>query len=66
MSIPSFASTPEPPYYAVIFSCWKQHLDHQVAQEAGKSVWYSDYHLRIARVERAYEKAQPSLQPCSD
>jgi len=110
MSTQPFASTPEPPYYAVIFtsqrtegdrgyahmadrmvelaaqqpgylgvetvrdatgfgitvsywtspdaiSAWKQQLDHRRAQEAGKDVWYSDYHLRIARVERAYPKA---------
>jgi heme-degrading monooxygenase HmoA len=105
----SFAKTPEPPYYAVIFTsqrteqdrgydqmaermmqlaanqpgflgaesvrnenglgitvsywsnpeaiaAWKQHLDHKPAQEAGKRLWYSDYHLRVAKVERAYTK----------
>ena len=106
-----FANTPEPPYYAVIFSAqrndgdhgygqmaarmaelaakqpgflgiestrdaegfgitvsywssedsiaaWKQHLDHKPAQEAGKKVWYADYQLRVAKVERAYGKAK--------
>jgi heme-degrading monooxygenase HmoA len=106
----SFASTPEPPYYAVIFSslragqddgyervaermlelareqpgflgaesarspegfgitvsywsseksitAWKAHAEHQLAQAAGKKTWYSDYQLRIARVERAYGKS---------
>jgi len=106
----SFAKTPEPPYYAVIFTskrtekdrgydqmadrmmqlaakqpgflgaesvrnesglgitvsywshpeaiaAWKQHLEHKPAQEAGKRVWYSDYHLRVAKVERAYTKS---------
>ncbi|HEV8541355.1 MAG TPA: antibiotic biosynthesis monooxygenase [Verrucomicrobiae bacterium] len=106
----SFAKTPEPPYYAVIFTsqrteqdrgydqmadrmmqlaakqpgflgaesvrnesglgitvsywsnpeaiaAWKQHLEHRPAQEAGKRVWYSDYHLRVAKVERAYTKS---------
>src|SRR3954468_9413950 len=105
----SFAKTPEPPYYAVIFTsqrteqdrgydqmaermmqlaanqpgflgaesvrnenglgitvsywsnpeaiaAWKQHLDHKPAQEAVKRLWYSDYHLRVAKVERAYTK----------
>ena len=106
-----FANTPDPPYYAVIFSAqrndgdhgygqmaarmaelavkqpgflgiestrdvegfgitvsywsseeaiaaWKQHLDHKPAQEAGKKVWYVDYQLRVAKVERAYGKAK--------
>lgn len=105
------AATPEPPYYAVIFTsqrtaedrgyermaermvelaatqpgflgvesvrgadgfgitvsywsseeaiaAWKAHLQHQSAQEAGKLVWYADYQLRIAKVERAYGKAK--------
>src|SRR5688572_22129894 len=106
-----FAKTPEPPYYAVIFTsqrteadrgyghmaermmqlaaqqpgflgvetvrgadgfgitvsywsseeaiaAWKGHLDHKPAQEAGKRVWYADYQLRVAKVERAYDKAR--------
>jgi heme-degrading monooxygenase HmoA len=105
------AKTPEPPYYAVIFTstrtegdhgygqmaqrmaelgakqpgylgiesargadglgitvsywaneeaiaAWKAHLDHQPAQEAGKRVWYADYEVRIAKVERAYGKVR--------
>ena len=35
---------------------WKQNVDHQQAQEAGKSTWYADYKVRIAKVERAYGK----------
>jgi heme-degrading monooxygenase HmoA len=38
---------------------WKAHLDHQPAQEAGKRVWYEEYELRVARVERAYGKRRP-------
>ena len=105
----SIASTPLPPYYAVIFTsqrtegdrgyghmaermvelaakqpgflgvesvrgpdgfgitvsywsseeaivAWKAHLEHKPAQEAGKRVWYADYQLRVARVEREYGK----------
>jgi len=101
------AKTPEPPYYAVIFTslrtegdrgyghmadrmvelaaqqpgflgvesarttdglgitvsywssgeaiaAWKAHAEHKVAQETGRRVWYSEYHLRVARVERDY------------
>src|SRR5688572_12356333 len=103
------ATTPQPPYYAVIFSsqrtegergygtmaermvelaatqpgflgvesvrgadgfgitvsywaseadirAWKAHAEHQVAQVAGKKMWYAGYQLRIAKVERDYGK----------
>jgi heme-degrading monooxygenase HmoA len=105
----SIAKTPEPPYYAVIFTslrtegdrgyghmaermselaaqqpgflgvesahtadglgitvsywaseeaiaAWKAQADHKVAQATGQQVWYSDYYLRVARVERDYGK----------
>lgn len=35
---------------------WKAHSEHQVAQETGKKVWYADYVIRVAKVERAYGK----------
>lgn len=35
---------------------WKAHADHKIAQETGQQVWYSDYHLRVAKVERDYGK----------
>lgn len=103
-----FATTPEPPYYAVIFTSkrtegdagygdmaarmqalaaeqpgylgmesvrdangagitvsywtseesiaeWRAHLEHREAQRGGTS-WYSDYIVRVARVERSYRK----------
>ena len=40
-------------------AAWKGHVEHQPAQDAGKRVWYSQYHLRIAKVERAYGKTEP-------
>jgi heme-degrading monooxygenase HmoA len=105
----SIAKTPEPPYFAVIFTsqrtegergygnmaqrmvdlaaeqpgflgvesardaqgfgvtvsywaseeaivAWKANLEHKSAQEAGKRVWYADFQLRVARVDRAYGK----------
>ncbi len=105
----TFAKTPKPPYYAVIFTslrtegdrgyghmagrmvelasqqpgflgvesahttdglgitvsywlseeaiaAWKAHAEHKIAQETGQRVWYADYHLRVARVERDYGK----------
>ena len=102
-----FADTPEPPYYAVIFTstkidadkgygamsermaalvqqqegflgfesarealgitvsywrdetsilAWKAQLEHQEAQAQGKALWYTRYKIRIAKVEREYEK----------
>ena len=107
MAEDKIAQTPEPPYYAVIFTslrtegdrgyggmadrmlelaaqqpgflgvesarnpgglgitvsywesedaiaAWKAHAEHRVAQETGQRVWYADYHLRVAKVERDY------------
>ena len=34
---------------------WKANLDHQMAQEMGRSQWYSWYKTRICKVEREYE-----------
>lgn len=34
---------------------WKDHLDHQKAQDEGKKRWYYQYKVRIAKVERDYE-----------
>ena len=111
MSTPTgIARTPEPPYYAVIFTskrtvtddsgygvvaqrmvdlgsrydgflgiesargadgvgitvsywrdeaailAWKRDTEHEKAQRAGQHTWYSDYHVRVAKVERAYGK----------
>jgi heme-degrading monooxygenase HmoA len=39
---------------------WKAHMEHKPAQEAGKRVWYADYQLRVAKVEREYGKTQPA------
>lgn len=35
-------------------AAWKQHADHRLAQERGRSDWYEHYEVRVARVERAY------------
>ncbi len=39
------SSTPEPPYYAVIFT------EHREAQRLGRESWYEKYSIRIALVE---------------
>lgn len=105
---PEIARTPEPPYYAVIFTskravddgrayaamsermaelgsrydgflgiesargangvgitvsywrdeaailAWKRDTEHEKAQHAGQKTWYTDYEVRVAKVERAY------------
>lgn len=33
-------------------AAWKAHCEHRIAQQTGQRVWYSDYHLRVAKVER--------------
>lgn len=33
---------------------WKQIQEHAVAQQRGLEVWYSDYQVRVATVNRAY------------
>jgi heme-degrading monooxygenase HmoA len=33
---------------------WKANVEHRVAQSRGKSTWYADYRLRVAKVERDY------------
>ena len=35
---------------------WKAQIAHQRAQKAGKERWYSDYRIRVAKVERDYAK----------
>ena len=34
---------------------WKQQVDHQIAQQKGRTEWYRHYKTRIAKVERDYE-----------
>ena len=34
---------------------WKDHLDHQKAQIEGQKTWYSQYKVRISKVERDYD-----------
>ena len=33
---------------------WREHAEHRLAQEKGKSTWYRRYELRVCRVERGY------------
>jgi heme-degrading monooxygenase HmoA len=33
---------------------WKQQMEHREAQRLGREKWYSDFTIRIAKVEREY------------
>lgn len=34
---------------------WKTNMEHLEAQENGRTTWYKNYKVRIAKVEREYE-----------
>ena len=42
---------------------WKAHAEHRVAQETGKKVWYANYVIRVAKVERACGKIPRQARP---
>ncbi len=42
------------------FKKWKQDQEHLAAQEKGKTTWYQDYRVRIAKVEREYAHPKSS------
>ncbi|AZF12223.1 Uncharacterized protein YqjZ [Pseudomonas sp. R2-37-08W] len=33
---------------------WKQQAEHQQVREQGRSLWYTAFHTRVCKVERAY------------
>ncbi len=33
---------------------WKAHLEHKFAREKGRSTWYAEFKVRIAKVESDY------------
>ncbi len=40
---------------------WRQDLEHQQARALGKQQWYHYYHVKIAKVERAYSFTHPDF-----
>lgn len=40
---------------------WKAHTKHKIAQRTGKAVWYTDYIVRVAKVEREYRMIPDQL-----
>lgn len=39
-------------------SAWKLQTEHAVIRERGRWLWYRDFNVRVARVERAYGRHQ--------
>jgi heme-degrading monooxygenase HmoA len=37
---------------------WKAFTEHLEAQRKGRTEWYSEYSVRVAKVERAYQFSQ--------
>ena len=35
-------------------SAWREHAEHTLARERGRTQWYRQFALRVARVERAH------------
>ena len=33
---------------------WKNNVEHTIAREKGRAIWYEKYQLRICKVERDY------------
>ena len=33
---------------------WKENVEHQIAREKGRSLWYQTFTVRIAKVEQDY------------
>ncbi len=69
MSETPFANTPEPPYVAVIFTSTRTDDDRGYAAMAeamnerrGRDVWYQDYRVRVATVERDYGMSSSDLR----
>jgi heme-degrading monooxygenase HmoA len=38
-------------------AAWKRDTEHQQAQRGGQQMWYADYEVRVAKVERSYGKS---------
>lgn len=35
-------------------AAWRAHAEHTLARQTGRERWYTQFSLRVARVERAY------------
>lgn len=39
-------------------AAWRRHDEHRIVRERGRQAWYEQFQVRIACVERAYERTQ--------
>src|SRR5271169_2640661 len=39
---------------------WKMNAEHVVVQKMGRDIFYEEYHVRVAKVEREYRWTRPS------
>lgn len=46
-------------------AAWREHAEHQVAQETGKRQWYEHYEIRIAKVGRSFGLSGPGADPAN-
>jgi heme-degrading monooxygenase HmoA len=35
-------------------AAWRRNAEHTIVREQGRRSWYSEYELRVAKIERAY------------
>ncbi|MCG8696724.1 MAG: antibiotic biosynthesis monooxygenase [Bacteroidales bacterium] len=33
---------------------WREHIEHRLARKKGRELWYKEFSVRIAKVERQY------------
>jgi heme-degrading monooxygenase HmoA len=43
-------------------AAWRRDAEHTIARERGRTGWYAHYEVRVAKVERAYAKAENTDQ----
>ncbi|MEN8137566.1 MAG: antibiotic biosynthesis monooxygenase [Bacteroidota bacterium] len=41
---------------------WKENIEHKEAQKKGKSLWYKNYNIKIAKIENEYSFETTSNQ----
>ena len=38
---------------------WREHPDHIAIRDRGRALWYADYRVDVARIERSYAWTRP-------
>ena len=42
-------------------AAWRNHPRHRIAQQAGRTKWYSEYRIEVAEVQRAGAFTAPKV-----